>query len=153
MNTIDKWVGKKMTVTLDKLEAFLWKSADILRGSIDSSEYKHFIFGFLFPHRGTIASWGWYRRPRQLPVLCTETLTLEKYQKGIIRWEIIGFAIERAFLGLKVENWIPILVIYLYTNSIFLTVEVENTFGIIKSCPNRPEKCTNAQNHSWKWGI
>ena len=49
---LDKWTGKKMPkLTLDKLESFLWTSADILRGSIDSSEYKHFIFGLLFLKR------------------------------------------------------------------------------------------------------
>ena len=33
------------------MEDFLWKSANILRGSIDSSEYKQYIFGFLFLKR------------------------------------------------------------------------------------------------------
>ena len=43
-------------ITLEKLEAFLWKSADILRGSIDSSENKHFIFGLLFLKRLSIST-------------------------------------------------------------------------------------------------
>jgi type I restriction enzyme M protein len=34
--------------TLSQLEQHLWKAADILRGSIDSSDYKHYIFGLLF---------------------------------------------------------------------------------------------------------
>jgi len=45
---VDK-VGSKLT--LPQLEAFLWKSADILRGKIDSSDYKKYIFGLLFYKR------------------------------------------------------------------------------------------------------
>ncbi len=39
------------TLTVDKLEGYLWSAADILRGSIDSSDYKNFIFGLLFVKR------------------------------------------------------------------------------------------------------
>lgn len=38
-------------LTLDQLESHLWKAADILRGSIDSADYKHYIFGLLFYKR------------------------------------------------------------------------------------------------------
>lgn len=38
-------------MTLQQLESHLWKAADILRGSIDSSDYKHYIFGLLFYKR------------------------------------------------------------------------------------------------------
>ncbi|MEI6528282.1 MAG: type I restriction-modification system subunit M [bacterium] len=38
-------------LTLPQLEAMLWKSADILRGKIDSSDYKKYIFGLLFYKR------------------------------------------------------------------------------------------------------
>lgn len=38
-------------LTLDQLESHLWKAADILRGSIDAADYKHYIFGLLFYKR------------------------------------------------------------------------------------------------------
>ncbi len=41
--------GEKMT--LAHLKQFLWRSADILRGKIDSSDYKKYIFGLLFYKR------------------------------------------------------------------------------------------------------
>lgn len=49
IETIVAKMGSKLT--LQQLEQFLWRSADILRGKIDSSDYKKYIFGLLFYKR------------------------------------------------------------------------------------------------------
>jgi type I restriction enzyme M protein len=46
VSTTEPIVAKRLT--LAQLESHLWGAADILRGSIDSADYKHYIFGLLF---------------------------------------------------------------------------------------------------------
>ena len=37
-----------MPLTTQELESKLWQAADILRGQIDSADYKNYIFSILF---------------------------------------------------------------------------------------------------------
>ena len=40
-----------MPLTTQELESKLWQAADILRGQIDSADYKNYIFSILFLKR------------------------------------------------------------------------------------------------------
>ena len=47
----ERAVPSSKTLSVDELEKHLWAAADILRGSIDSADYKTYIFGLLFLKR------------------------------------------------------------------------------------------------------
>lgn len=104
-------------LTLQELESHLWKSADILRGSVDSSDYKNYIFGLLFLKRlsdtfeeqknnlihehgeeiGALLA----DDPDQYQFFVQETARWEEIRKHA---EDIGSAINIAFEALENEN-------------------------------------------------
>lgn len=104
-------------LTLQELESHLWKSADILRGSVDSSDYKNYIFGLLFLKR---LSDTFEEQKNNLIQEHGEEIGLlladdpEQYQffvPEVARWEEIrkhaediGTAINVAFESLENEN-------------------------------------------------
>lgn len=105
-----------MTLDLPSLETWLWGSADILRGSIDSSDYKNYIFGLLFLKRANDVF-----EEEVESVVAENGLSAEEVEadpdyhqffmpesarwKNIIeRTENIGEAIDKAFADIEEEN-------------------------------------------------
>lgn len=104
-------------LSLQELESHLWKSADILRGSVDSSDYKSYIFGLLFlkrlsdvfeEHRQEILK----EHGEEIgEIIANDQDQYQFFVPEAARWEVIrkhaeniGSAINVAFESLENEN-------------------------------------------------
>lgn len=99
-------------LTLETLESWLWDSANILRGSIDSSDFKNYIFGLLFLKRSNDVF------EEEVEVLMKDGASREDAEDETYfqlpresRWdtiktktENIGIALDKAFAAIEREN-------------------------------------------------
>ncbi|WP_343349552.1 type I restriction-modification system subunit M [Pseudomonas sediminis] len=103
-------------LSLETLESWLWESANILRGSIDSSDFKNYIFGLLFLKR-----YNDVFDERVTKLMKDESLSYSDAQEEIedkwgkfpisARWfdlisrtENIGEALDKAFATIEANN-------------------------------------------------
>lgn len=100
-------------LTLDKLESWLWDSANILRGSIDSSDFKNYIFGLLFLKRSNDVFEEEVENLMKQDGLSREEAEEEPFFKLPVeaRWselkkitENIGIALDKSFASIEREN-------------------------------------------------
>ena len=98
---------------LDTLESWLWDSANILRGSIDSSDFKNYIFGLLFLKRANDVFEEEVEAIMEQEGISRDDAEDETYfsipQEA--RWneikkhtENIGVALDKAFAAIEREN-------------------------------------------------
>ncbi|MDC6491346.1 SAM-dependent DNA methyltransferase [Pseudomonas syringae] len=103
-------------LSLETLESWLWESANILRGSIDSSDFKNYIFGLLFLKR-----YNDVFDERIKKLMKDESLSYGEAQEEVedkwgklpisARWfdlisrtEDIGEALDKAFATIEANN-------------------------------------------------
>jgi type I restriction enzyme M protein len=100
-------------LTLETLESWLWDSANILRGSIDSSDFKNYIFGLLFLKRSNDVFEEEVEILMERDGISREDAEDETYFQLPIesRWdtikkqtENIGIALDKAFAAIEREN-------------------------------------------------
>lgn len=100
-------------LTLSQLESWLWDSANILRGSIDSSDFKNYIFGLLFLKRSNDVFEEEVETIMEKEGIPREDAEEETYfyLPKEARWdeikkvtENIGVALDKAFAAIEREN-------------------------------------------------
>jgi type I restriction enzyme M protein len=100
-------------LTLDTLESWLWDSANILRGSIDSSDFKNYIFGLLFLKRSNDVFEEEVETIMQRDGVSRQDAEEETYFQLPVesRWETIkketeniGITLDKAFAAIEREN-------------------------------------------------
>ncbi len=105
-----------MKLTLETLERWLWDSADLMRGHIDSSDFKNYIFGLLFLKR---ANDQFFEEANlaveEEGISLEEALEDEDYHQFYIpreaywseltkKTENIGQALDKAFAAIEEHN-------------------------------------------------
>lgn len=103
-------------LSLEALESWLWESANILRGSIDSSDFKNYIFGLLFLKRFNDVFDERVRQAEQAEGLSPKQAeedvqdnwgpfpSAARWPKLIARTENIGEALDKAFATIEANN-------------------------------------------------